>query len=83
MHRGTPGYDKIESGRYVVSNEDANGTLISPDTWLDSFQPGRRIALSFLLKHPLSSNEKQCPRCKTLQTRGHVHAGQRKWYAGF
>src|SRR6266516_2730908 len=83
MHRDTPGYDQIESGKYVVSNEDANGTLISPDEWPDSFRPGRRIALSFLLKHPLSSDEKQCPRCKTLKTWPDVHPRQRKWYAGF
>ncbi len=29
MHRGGPGYHKIESGKYVVSDEDCDGTLIS------------------------------------------------------
>jgi hypothetical protein len=52
MHRGGPGYDKIERCKYVVSDEDSYGALIPQDKWLDSFQPGRRIALSFQLKHP-------------------------------
>ncbi|KFY81771.1 hypothetical protein V500_11108 [Pseudogymnoascus sp. VKM F-4518 (FW-2643)] len=68
MHRGGPGYDKIESGKYVVSDEDFGGALIPHSKWSASFQPGKRIALSFILRHPGLGDEKQCPRCRTMET---------------
>jgi hypothetical protein len=83
MHRGGPGYDKIEGGKYVISDEDSGGALVARDKWLDRVQPGKRIGLSFLLKHPGSRDEKQCPRCKTLKTWLDNHPGRRRWYAGF
>jgi hypothetical protein len=83
MHRGGPGYDKINGGKYVVSDEDFGGALIPRDKWLDSFQPGRRIALSFLLKHPGVGDEKQCPRCKTLKTWLDDQPGRCRWCAPF
>jgi hypothetical protein len=82
IHRGGPGYDKIESGKYVVSDEDFGGALIPPDKWSDSFRPGRCIALSFLLKHPGVGDEEQCPRCKTLKT-CLDKPGRRGWCAAF
>jgi ankyrin repeat protein len=84
MHRDRPGYNKIKNGKYVVSDEDSGGALISRDKWLDSFQPGRRIALSFILKHPGAGEEKQCPRCKTSKTCPNGdHPGQQRWLASF
>ncbi|KAI9786687.1 MAG: hypothetical protein M1839_006238 [Geoglossum umbratile] len=78
MHRGGPGYDKIQGGKYVVSDEDSGGALVPRDKWLDRIQPGKRIGLSFLLKHPGARDEKQCPRCKTLETWFDDHPGQRR-----
>jgi hypothetical protein len=83
IHRGAPGYDKIESGKYVVSDEDFGGALIPPEKWLDSFLPGRCIALSFILKLPGVGDEKQCPRCKTFKTWPDEKPGRRRWYAAF
>ena len=83
IHRDGPGYDKIESGKYVVSDEDFGGALIPPDKWPDSIQPGKCIALSFILKHPGVGDEKQCPRCKTLNTHLDIKPGRRRWCAAF
>ena len=81
MHRDSPGYEKIERGKYVVSDEDSGGALIRQDKWLDSFRPGKRIGLSFLLKHPGARDNRECPRCKTLKTTPGYHEGQRRWYS--
>lgn len=83
MHRGGPGYDKIESGKYVVSDEDFGGALIPHSKWRDSLQPGKRIALSFILRHPGLGDEKQCPRCRTMETWPDDQPGRRRWYAQF
>jgi hypothetical protein len=83
MHHDSPGYDEIDRGKYVVSDEDFGGALIPRDKWLESFQPGRHIALSFLLKHPGASDEKQCPRCKTFKTCLDPQPGRRGWCAAF
>jgi hypothetical protein len=82
IHRGTPGHDKIKSGKYVVSDEDFGGALIPRDKWPESFLPGRCIALSFILKHPGLGDENQCPRCKTLKT-WDDKPGRRRWCAAF
>ena len=83
MHRDTPGYDKIKSGKYVVSDEDSGGALVPKDKWQDSFQPGRHIGLSFLLRHPGARDEKECPRCRAPGARPGNHPGQRRWCVGF
>jgi hypothetical protein len=80
MHRGGPGYDKIDSGKYVVSDEDFGGALIPRERWHDSVLPGRHIGLSFLLKHPGASDEKHCPRCRTSSTWLDDQPGRRRWY---
>jgi hypothetical protein len=82
MHRGSPGYDEIDSGKYVLSDEDFGGALIPTDKWDQSFRPGRHIALSFLLKLPGAGDENQCPRCKTSKTCPDAQpTGRRGWYA--
>ncbi|KAF1815314.1 hypothetical protein P152DRAFT_181762 [Eremomyces bilateralis CBS 781.70] len=78
MHKGGPGYEKVESGKYVVSDEDRGGELVPLDRWSETFQPGKRIGLSFLMKHPPSNNEKQCPRCMSMNTMTGVHPDERK-----
>ena len=40
MHRGSPGYDEIDSGEYVLSDEEFGGALIPPDKWDQSFGQG-------------------------------------------
>lgn len=80
MHKETPGYDKIKDGKYVVSDEDASGALVLRDKWQESIKPGKRIGLSFVLKHPGTSDEKQCPRCRSIHTHWSDHPGQRRWY---
>ena len=81
MHRDGPGYDKVDDGKYVVSDEDFGGALIPVNKWNDSFQPGRHIGLSFVMKLPPATDEKECPRCKTLETLNDNHPGQRRWYS--
>lgn len=79
MHRDSPGYQKIENGRYVVSDEDAQGALVRHEKWNESFKPGRRIGLSFLLKYPGGGGE-ACPKCQTIKTLPAEYKGQRKWF---
>src|SRR5277367_5659824 len=81
MHRDSPGYEKIERGKYVISDEDAGGALIRRDKWPNSFRPGKHIGLSFLLKHPGARDNRECPRCKTLKTTPGYHEGQKRWYS--
>ena len=80
MHRDGPGYQKIENGRYIVSDEDASGALVRREKWNDSFKPGRRIGISFLLKYPGGGAE-ACLRCQTLKTLPADNPGQRRWQA--
>lgn len=77
-HKNCPGYDRIQSGKYVVSDEDADGALVPRDRWRESIRPGRHIAVSFLLKHPGAGSDEHCPRCNSSKTRSHIHPGERK-----
>lgn len=79
MHRGLPGYNKIQNGKYIVSDESNEGALVQLETWHRSFQPGRQIALSFLLRYPGKGDEKHCPRCCQFKTRPAV-GGCITWY---
>ncbi|KAH0551361.1 hypothetical protein GP486_007422, partial [Trichoglossum hirsutum] len=83
MHRNTPGYDKIKCGKYVISDEDSSGALVPRERWLDFLQPGKRIGLSFIMRHPGVRDEKQCPRCRSSTTWLDDRPGQRRWYVGF
>jgi hypothetical protein len=80
MHRDTPAYHNIESGKYVVSNEDAGGTLIQPVKWSEAVRPGVHIGLSYILKYPGIHDGKGCPRCNSLRTTPGYNEGQRTWY---
>ena len=82
MHRDTPAYHNIESGKYVVSDEDAGGTLIQQAKWSEALRPGKHIGLSYVLKYPEIRDSKECPRCKSLGTTPGYHEGQRRWYGG-
>ncbi len=79
LHRDRPGYDKIESGKYIVSDEDGGGALVPRESWRDTVKPGRQIGLSFLLKHPGADNDEECPRCRADETKDSVHVGQKQW----
>ena len=80
MNRDAPGYDRIQKGRYVISNEDAKGALIQHDKWNEVVRPGIHIALSFLLKLPGGRHIQECPRCKSLKTTLSYQENRRRWY---
>lgn len=80
MHRDAPGYERIQKGKYVVSNEDAKGTLIQREKWNEIVRPGMHIGLSFVLKHPGMRESQECLRCKSLQTTLSYRENRRRWY---
>jgi hypothetical protein len=80
MHLNCPGYQKIESGKYVISDEDAGGTLISLAKWNENLRPGMHIGLSFVLRHSGIRYRKECPKCRSTKTTPSYQEKQRKWY---
>jgi len=81
MHRDLPGHTKILEREYTLVNEQADGTLITRESWDDMVKEGTCIGLNIILRKQFSSapTGTSCPRCNKTCTVILLPGQQQRW----